>query len=81
MRPDLAALEFQLPVNMVNGERRMVQGSHPARGFGEQSSEQGEGDKEKGSTINHEPLTVNRQLSMDSLLDDAAQNQNPSLPD
>ena len=85
-KPDLAALEFQLPVNMVNGERL---------------KDQGEGDKEKGSSINHapgsarrsplrgenpepvnhEPSKENQQLSMDSLLDDAAQNQNPSLPD
>ena len=78
-KPDLAALEFQLPVNMVNGEKLKVNDStvNHAPGSARRTPLRGENPE----PVNHEPSKVNRQLSMDSLLDDAAQNQNPSLPD
>ena len=78
-RPDLAALEFQLPVNMVNGERLKVNDSNVnhAPGSARRTPLRGENPE----PVNHEPSKVNRQLLMDSLLDDAAQNQNPALPD
>ena len=78
-KPDLAALEFQLPVNMVNGEKLKVNDStvNHAPGSARRTPLRGENPE----PVNHEPSKENRQLSMDSLLDDAAQNQNPSLPD
>ena len=85
-RPDLAALEFLLPVNMVNGERLKVNDSNVnhaplpvdhAPGSARRTPLRGENPE----PVNHEPSKVNRQLLMDSLLDDAAQNQNPALPD